>query len=444
MRYPHFPRRISTAGALAATIAACLLAAPGAQAADSRIPPWPTVRAGVPASLLRTPTTTTQNYLAKLDRRLDRRVRAAALGSNISVRVEDLASGDVVYSHRGSVPLVPASTEKTATALAVLSAAGPEKVLPTKAILNADATGITLVGGGDPVLTGDNLDELATQAADSIKATGDAAVRFKVRYDDSLFAQPGLPSGWPGSYVGDYSANPTALTRYGSYSSDSAKETATYFRRRLKAHGLRPAPGVARDKAPSDGLPLAEFTEHTIGDALWSMLQYSDNTIAEVMLRHVALARGGDTSTTGSAAAVKAELASLGVPTGSMRTVDGSGLSRSNRISAQTLVAITRAAMNPDRPELSTGFRYSGVPLAGISGTLEDRFHAPSTSCAVGRIMAKTGTLSDVVALSGVTGSTDGRLRAFAIMVNNKPSWASLSATRYRVDRIAAAVNGCR
>ena len=126
-----------------------------------------------------------------------------------------------------------------------------------------------------------------------------------------------------------------------------------------------------------------------------------------------------------------------------MRTADGSGLSRANRISTRTLVAITRAAMNPQRPDLAAGFRTAAFPLAGVNGTLEKRFAARGSRCAAGRVMAKTGTLSDVVALSGITSSTDGRLRAFAILVNNKPSWASTTATRDSVDRLAAAVTGC-
>jgi D-alanyl-D-alanine carboxypeptidase/D-alanyl-D-alanine-endopeptidase (penicillin-binding protein 4) len=244
--------------------------------------------------------------------------------------------------------------------------------------------------------------------------------------------------------VGNYSANPTALTRYGSYSSDSAGDTARYFRKQLKTAGVRTSYGVTRQTAPADADLVAEFTDHTVADAIWPMLKFSDNTIAEVMIRHIARARGTDTTTTGSAAALRAELARLGIPVGNMRPVDGSGLSRGNRISASTLVAITRASVNPADPGLSAGFRYSAFPVSGISGTLESRFKSRQTSCAAGRIMAKTGTLSDTIALSGVTGSTDGRPRAFAIMVNSKPSWASLDSARFRVDRIAAAINGCR
>lgn len=436
-------RRITAAVAAAFVGSTLLVGQPSAQAAPSRVPPWPSLGTAVPAGLQRAATLTTTDYLSALDRRLDRRLRASALGSDVSVRVEDLASGAVAYSYRALRPMIPASTQKTATALAVLSQMGAETVLPTRVLLNEAGTGIILKGGGDPTLNSNDLSDLARWTADALEEEGVPGTRFRVTYDDTAFAPASLPSGWPWSYIGDYSANPTALTRYGSYSTDSAKDTAEYFRRRLKANGLRPAPGVTREAAPADASEIAVFDQHTVADALWPMLQYSDNTIAEVMIRHVAKSRGVESTTSGSAAAVRSELAALGVPVGSMRTADGSGLSRSNRVSTRTLVAITRAALNPDRPDLATGFRTAAFPLAGVNGTLETRFRAKGARCAVGRVMAKTGTLSNVVALSGIAGSADGRLRAFAILVNNKPSWASLTATRESVDRIAAAITGC-
>ena len=56
---------------------------------------------------------------------------------------------------------------------------------------------------------------------------------------------------------------------------------------------------------------------------------------------------------------------------------------------------------------------------------------------------AKTGGLSDTLALSGVASSTDGRMRAFSIVVNDKPS-SSSGRRSVQVDRIATAITGCR
>lgn len=438
---PRMYRSILVAAASAA-VAGTAVAAP-AVAAPDRIPPWPSVRAALPASFIRPATTDTDTYLARLRKRLDRRVGASALGHDVAVRVVDLSSAEPVYDHRGNVPMVPASTMKTATALAVLNARGADHRMITRAVLDPGHDTISIVGGGDPLLSSTEVEELARDTADALAGTDDENTKFDIAYDDSLFERPAQPRGWYDSYMGQYSADPTALTRYGSFSADSAQDTGKYFRRSLRHHDVRTSPGVTRDPSSAGGTELARSEGHTVAEALWPMLRNSDNTIAEIMIRHVAAARGLPTTSNGAADAVKAELGRLGVPTQRMTAADGSGLSRVDKVTAETLVSITRAAMDPDKPDLATGFRTASFPVAGRTGTLEDRFNDGGTRCAQGRVMAKTGTLSDVLALSGVASSTDGRLRAFAIVVNNKPSWASLTAARIQVDRIATAVAGC-
>ncbi|MFN8126438.1 MAG: D-alanyl-D-alanine carboxypeptidase/D-alanyl-D-alanine-endopeptidase [Candidatus Nanopelagicales bacterium] len=431
--------RRSLTAAAAATASLFALAAP----ASAKVPPWPTVAAAMPSGLWRPATTSTPDYLSRMRTRLERRVGAAALGSHVSVRVEDLASGAALYSHDADTARVPASTMKTATALAVLSAAGPGHRMPTRVMRSPDNSTLTLVGGGDPLLSSDDLDRLAATVAGRLQDEGRAGTRFLVRYDDSLFAPATLPAGWYSSYFPDYSAVPSALSRDLRSVSAPAKDAARYFRSRLKEHGLRPAGGTARATAAAHSTRVARLRGHSIAEAIWPMLQYSDNSIAENLIRHVALARHTATTAGGAAAAVRAELGTMGVPTIGTRFVDGSGLSRRDRLTATALVAITRAAVDPRDPRLATGFRTSAFPLAGVSGTLSSRFDAKATRCAQGRIMAKTGSLSDTMALSGVASATDGRLRAFSILVNHKPSWSSWNAALYRVDRIATAITGC-
>jgi D-alanyl-D-alanine carboxypeptidase/D-alanyl-D-alanine-endopeptidase (penicillin-binding protein 4) len=86
----------------------------------------------------------------------------------------------------------------------------------------------------------------------------------------------------------------------------------------------------------------------------------------------------------------------------------------------------------------------SGMPIAGRTGALRasyGRFTASTSKCAVGKVHAKTGTLSDAVALSGWTRGTDGRVKAFAFVINGKPT--STTVMRQNVDMLAATVTGC-
>lgn len=443
------PQKMTTTGTLKGAVTALAvglvltLPTPGANATSTRVPPWPTgVTGAIPTSIQAPATTTSEDYLATMRKRLNRRLGLDALGSNVSVRVEDLASGTVEFAHRSNVGMIPASTQKTATALAALSAVGPDHLMPTVVRLNEDVGTITVVGGGDALLSSANLDELAQRVAERL--SGDRDQKYDVTYDDSLFAAPQSPRGWMPSYYTAYASRPTALTRDLAPVADPSADAAKFFRKRLKSKGVPVNPGASRGSAGQGSTEIARFAGHTMAEVLSPMLTYSDNSIAENVIRHVALARGSATTAGAAAQAVRDELAELDIAMRSFSPADGSGLSRADRVTTKTLVSITRAAVDPRDPRLATGFRTSSYPIAGKTGTLGSRFRDRATSCAAGRIMAKTGTLSDVVALSGITSSTDGKLRAFAIVVNNKPSWASIDATRAGVDRIATAITGCR
>ena len=86
----------------------------------------------------------------------------------------------------------------------------------------------------------------------------------------------------------------------------------------------------------------------------------------------------------------------------------------------------------------------SGLPIAGKTGTLRasyGRFTASTSKCAVGQVHAKTGTLSDAVALAGWTRGIDGQVKTFAFVINGKPT--SMTLMRQNIDMLAATVTGC-
>jgi D-alanyl-D-alanine carboxypeptidase/D-alanyl-D-alanine-endopeptidase (penicillin-binding protein 4) len=84
-----------------------------------------------------------------------------------------------------------------------------------------------------------------------------------------------------------------------------------------------------------------------------------------------------------------------------------------------------------------------GLPVAGRTGTLVNRFASPPASCARGDVAAKTGSLTGVSTLAGITQGKDGQWRSFAIMVNQRPSAYPSPATSLAIDTIAAVVRGC-
>lgn len=102
-------------------------------------------------------------------------------------------------------------------------------------------------------------------------------------------------------------------------------------------------------------------------------------------------------------------LAGVGV-SGDVSVVDGSGLSRMNKVSPGDLAEVLLRAYK--NPEISKEFLES-LPVAGVDGTLEKRFYELK-----GRVYAKTGYLEGARSLSGYVFARDGRTYVFSIISN--------------------------
>ena len=97
---------------------------------------------------------------------------------------------------------------------------------------------------------------------------------------------------------------------------------------------------------------------------------------------------------------------------GDITLVDGSGLSRYNKVSPKVLASVLAAAYR------ESDFSYeflSSLPVAGIDGTLKKRFRGSKIR---GRVAAKTGYLNGVRALSGYVFADNGDILVFSIISN--------------------------
>jgi D-alanyl-D-alanine carboxypeptidase/D-alanyl-D-alanine-endopeptidase (penicillin-binding protein 4) len=209
------------------------------------------------------------------------------------------------------------------------------------------------------------------------------------------------------------------------------------------AGGLSVAPGVARGRpgdAPEGGHAkvLAEVQSATVGQQVDLMLQTSDNYLAEVMGRMTALGVGRPGSSDDAIAAVLQQVKDMGVPTDSLRAADVSGLAPANRVSARQLTDVVRAMTSGTDPRLRAAL--SGFPVAGLTGTLGDRYTDAASAAGAGLVRAKTGTLNTVIALSGSVVDADGRLLVFSFVGNGLTPGA---ANKAALDRSAAVLAGC-
>ena len=376
------------------------------------------------------------------DQRIAQQVRLLwsdpALGDRTGLSIVDVASGASTLKIRSAAGLMPASTMKLVTAFTSLTLMGAQHRFQTRVRVLDSGRRLVLEGGGDPVLSRADLQSLALKTQQALRRQGDPA-SVVVDFDDDLFGPPGNAPGWEGADMPTYVSAVTGLTMLGVYSRDTASVTAQAFVDALRSTGLRVTRG-SRTDVSAQAPVLARFQGNDLAEAVRTMIGPSENNIAEILFRHVAIAAQQPPTWSGAAAATRVTLRTAGVTLRGVRIVDGSGLSYANRLTPRMLTAVL-AAIATD-PDLAVA--RQSLPIAGQSGTLLRRFAAWPASCARGAVAAKTGSLPMTVStLAGLTIGADGRVKAFAILVNDRPSSFAWAQTSAAIDTVAAAIHGC-
>ncbi|WP_262061665.1 D-alanyl-D-alanine carboxypeptidase/D-alanyl-D-alanine-endopeptidase [Streptomyces sp. STR69] len=376
----------------------------------------------------------------KIATNLDTRIQDTRLGTTLSGVVIDAQSNNVVWGHDATTALMPASNTKLGTSTAALTVLGPDHRFTTKVVY--DAGTLTLVGGGDRTLTSADLGAMVTTVVAGLKSAGLTSV--KVQVDDSLFPQPSLAVGWNDGYYPDSIAPVRALVVDGHHVTDTSLDAGQTFAKLLAAQGVTVTGSVVHGVAGTGAVPVAEHRSAALSAIVEHMLKVSDNDIAETLLRMTALASGRPATFEDGTAVVRQVLTQYGISLANFEIHDGSGLSRSNRIPAQTIADILDLADDPaNAPTLK--YIVDGLPVAGEAGSTLGpewgRFDTADSQCAVGKVMAKTGTLTGAIALSGLTKAADGNWKVFSFIENN--STADPAATKDALDGLAATVNGC-
>ena len=366
---------------------------------------------------------------------LTARATVARFGTVFSGTVVDAASNATVWGRNSTAYRMPASTNKLVTATNALTVFGPGKRWTTRVRAGSRAGHVIVVGAGDPSLKSASLDAMAKTTAKALLAKKITAA--KVYVDDDVFPTPTLAYGWKASYVPGSIAPVRGLVRDQRNVSDTSADAGRYFRDRLKAHGVTAAVYSGRANAAASATTIASSTGSALSSIVQSMLLDSDNEVAEALHKLVGQQLGHGTSWAGARTAQARELAAQKLRSGNL--YDGSGLSRADRITTAQQAQLLDRAVHPGTQATLWPLK-AGLPAAGRTGTLASRFTTAASKCAVGRVFAKTGTLSDVVSLAGWTTGADGRVKVFAFMVNGRTSSTTL---KQDVDMLAATVTGC-
>ncbi len=179
------------------------------------------------------------------------------------------------------------------------------------------------------------------------------------------------------------------------------------------------------------GPEIATVTSPSISEMVKFALTWSDNLLAERLARAASHAVGYPMNDEGVALTIKKLLTDLQIDQSRLYIHDGSGLSKRDRVSAK-LVADLLLKIRGDEKFAAI---YDGLPISGISGTLESRFINTAPQ-AVGLVHAKTGTLDGTVSLAGYVESGTREYIFVAIADHIRKGQAATDQARNTLDRL--------
>ncbi len=202
-----------------------------------------------------------------------------------------------------------------------------------------------------------------------------------------------------------------AVTLYRSVS-DPVRYAAAVFRMQLAAQGIAVEGQDRIAPVPAGYHVLLAFDGKPLADIVRSLMKFSNNNIAEMLLKDLGAAQSGSAGTWANGlAAARQHLVALSLSPSGFQTVDGSGLSPANRVTPRTLVDALRIACG----SFAFGAEFvSALPIAARDGTLAKR-----AAAAADAVRAKSGLLSAAAALSGYARTRAGDELIFSLLVND-------------------------
>jgi len=189
--------------------------------------------------------------------------------------------------------------------------------------------------------------------------------------------------------------------------------TSHIFKMYLEKAGVVIQGNVLEGKTPASVKKLVEFESLPLWQIVWGMNKFSNNFTADQLLKSVGAEQWGEPGTLQKGLTSLADsLEDIGIKRKSYKILDGSGLTRKSRISANQILKVLRSAYH----DLSiSGEFMASLPIAGQDGTLRRRL----TRSSLGTLRAKTGSLNGVASLAGYTQTRDKEKVAFVILLND-------------------------
>ena len=325
-----------------------------------------------------------------------------------SMIVVDAMTGEVIFERNSTQARKPASVIKLLSATSVLSYIDSQKVFNTNIYKGVDPGTIVINGEYDPWIS------MIQSQAEKMGRTSLPRLGFNTinRYNELAGAE----------------AKRLKILYTGLFPQDLANLQAF-----LKKRGIRT---TAEKITPEDALlqsaePLVLSASPTLETMVKWTLLWSDNVLAERLALLAAITSGETFNTQGVENTFHTVLTNFGIDPDKIEVADGSGLSKQNRVTAKAIADLLMKIRN-DPKYVSV---YEGLPIGGVSGTLQKRFLTTAPQ-AVGLVRGKTGTLSGTVSLAGYVDSEDRQYIFVAIADKIPRRYSASERARDTLDRI--------
>ena len=243
------------------------------------------------------------------------------------------------------------------------------------------------------------------------RAAGETRRRMRVRNDSTdagtILIEGEVPAGDSASVTFSYrdqsraylEAVREALTDRGMQVDSGVSSVRTVF------------PDSALRREPA-GTLLFSMVSPPLREIMQAFEKPSQNQIGEILLKSLGRARTGVGSADSGSRVVRDQLLAWGARADGFVIRDGSGLSRHNVVTPETIVLVLDAMRRSTHARIF----MDALPIAGVDGTIRGRMRG---SPAQGNLRAKTGTLDMVRSLSGYVTTPEGRTLIFSVLANN-------------------------
>ncbi|MCJ1907910.1 D-alanyl-D-alanine carboxypeptidase/D-alanyl-D-alanine endopeptidase [Planococcus ruber] len=207
------------------------------------------------------------------------------------------------------------------------------------------------------------------------------------------------------------------------------------FKKSLSEKGIRfvATSKTVSGKTPANARVLLTKNSMPLKQLMVPFLKLSNNTHAEVLAKEMGKQVYGDGSWDSGLKVMRDYGASIGLDMSKWKFEDASGMSHANKTTSKELSKLLiHVRSEPWYKSYLNGLPVAGAKERFVGGTLRQRL---TTGAAKGNVIAKTGSLNNVSALSGYVKTKDGEWLTYSILTQN-----TKSSTVPVIDRLASTI----